>query len=268
MIEIESRLAEEAKGWIDEQARTLSTHPDPAAWERYRAGDLPEAEIERLRDHLVSCRSCRKLVLAGRQAGSTVSTIVAEPDATRMADAEQRRAWHGLREQLDEMTALAAVPPKLPRPAKWVSWASTVAAVVSFTVAGWTWHQAHRPELGLVIAEAVPLGSSRGAPAAGIGPEEARDVALLISAPELQAGTPVRVEILDGAGHVAWTGTGPASVDGEYGMKLPARFQGSEGCQVRLSMRSGGADGSGEWQTLGTYVVNAPSRGAGEAAAP
>ena len=102
MINIESRLTDVAKGWIDEEARTLAGHPDAATWERYGAGELPAGEIETLRDHLVTCRACRKLVLGGPKAGAT---IVPEPEvAMASADAEERRAWHELKKQYDEMT--------------------------------------------------------------------------------------------------------------------------------------------------------------------
>ena len=163
MINIESRLTDVAKGWIDEEARTLAGHPDAATWERYGAGELPAGEIETLRDHLVTCRACRKLVLGGPKAGAT---IVPEPEvAMASADAEERRAWHELKKQYDEMT-----PPLMPPPSggrTWVTWVPTFVAVLSFAVAGWTWHRANQPELGLLIAEAVPAGQSRGGSAAG-----------------------------------------------------------------------------------------------------
>ena len=73
MIDLESRLAAVAKTWIDEEARAVSAHPDAATWERYGAGELPAAEIETLRDHLVSCRTCRKLVLGSSKAGVTIA---------------------------------------------------------------------------------------------------------------------------------------------------------------------------------------------------
>ena len=69
----------------------------------------------------------------------------------------------------------------------------------------------------------------------------------------------MRVEILDGKGEVEWTGEAPATADGEYGMKLPARFRRPEGCQVRLSIPGKIA---GAWHALGTFVVTAPTLGA------
>ncbi|HEV7669774.1 MAG TPA: hypothetical protein VGS22_14725 [Thermoanaerobaculia bacterium] len=262
MIDIESRLADVAKGWIDEEAKTLAGHPDAATWTRYGAGELPAEKVEELRDHLVTCRVCRKMVLGGPKAGAT---IVAEPEVGMgSADAEERRAWHALRKQFDEMTPPTLMPSHSAG-RKWVSWVSPFVAVVSLATAGWFWRQANQPELGLLIAEVTPAGSSRGVSVAGIAEGKGQPLALLLPAPELTAGTPVRVEILGGKGEVEWTGEAPATADEEYGMKLPARFRRPEGCQVRLLIP---AKGGGEWKELGTFVVTVPSFGPGDDSAP
>jgi len=264
MIDLESRLAAVAKTWIDEQARSVSAHPDAATWERYGAGELPAAEIETLRDHLVSCRTCRKLVLGGPKAGAT---IVAEPEvAMATADAEERRAWHELRKQFDEITPPTLMPP--PRARSWTTWVPTLVAVMSFATAGWTWHQANQPHLGVVIAEAVPAGQARGGPSRGIEEGEGRPLALLLPLPELSAGTPVRVEILDGEGEVEWQGESPATAEGEYGLEIPARFRRIPGCQVRVSVPAGDGGTAESWRALGTFVVTAPAGGQGEDSAP
>ncbi|HXU32551.1 MAG TPA: zf-HC2 domain-containing protein [Thermoanaerobaculia bacterium] len=257
MIEIESRLTGVAKGWIDQEGRALSGHPDAATWERYGSGELPPGEIESLRDHLVTCRECRKLVLAGPKAGAT---IVPEREAAMAsADAEERRAWHSLRRQVDETTPPPAAlrpPPATAR--KWMSWASPLVAVASLTVAGWTWYQANQPHIGVMIAEAVPAGQARGGTARGIEEGEGRPLALLVPLPDLAAGTPVRVEILDGTGAVEWRGESPATADGEYGIEIPPRFRRIPGCQVRLSVPAGEGEGTEGWKELGTFVVTAP----------
>ncbi len=264
MIDLESRLAAVAKTWIDEEARSVSAHPDAATWERYGAGQLPAAEIETLRDHLVSCRTCRKLVLGGPQAGATI--VADSPIAMPSADAEERRAWHELRRKFDEMTPPALVPPLSGR--KWLSWASPMVAVLSLSIAGWTWYQANQPHLGVVIAEAVPAGQARGGAARGIEEGEGRPLALLLPLPELAAGTPVRVEILDGEGKVEWQGESPATAEGEYGLEIPARFRRIPGCQVRVSVPAGDGENAGSWRALGTFVVTAPAGGPGEDSAP
>jgi hypothetical protein len=252
MIDMETRLAVVAKTWIDEEARSLSAHPDAATWERYGAGELPAEQIETLRDHLVSCRTCRKLVLGSPNAGAT---IVADARTTP-ADAEERRAWHELRRRIDEMAQPAPVPP-LSSGRRWLTWASPLVAVLSLSIAGWTWYQANQPRLGVVIAEAVPAGGSRGA-ARGIEEGEGRPLALLVPLPDLPAGTPVRVEILDGAGAVVWQGESPATEEGEYGIEIPVRFRRLPGCQVRLSARATEAGEAEPWKVLGTFAVNAP----------
>lgn len=251
MIDMESRLAKVARTWIDEQASSLDRHPDAATWARYRAGDLPAGEIEALRDHLVTCRACRKLVLADPKAGAT---RVADSDAAA-ADAEQQAAWQKARRTFEEMSPPVPAPP----PASgrgWITWASPLVAVLALAIAGWTGYQANQPRLGVVIAEAVPAGGSRGA-AQGGAQGEGRPLALLLPLPGLPAGTPVRVEILDGAGAVSWQGEGTTTTNGEYGLEIPARFRRPDGCQVRVSAPAE-AEGKREWKPLGTFVVNSP----------
>lgn len=269
MIDIESPLKDAAKVWIDEEARGLSAHPDAETWERYGAGALPAEETEALRDHLVVCRECRRRVLESPRAGTAV---VAEPEAgISSADAEERRAWHGLKQRLAEVTP--PEPAVLPRaaPAGGRGWGSRVSpwiAVVSLSFAGWLWHQANQPRLGVVIAEAVPAGSSRGAGDATGARGEGRPIALLVPLPvEVEVGTPVRVEILDGAGAVRWRGETRVIAEGEIGLEIPARYR-RGGIQVRLSAPAGDGETGGEWKALGTFGVATPTGGGGEAATP
>ena len=265
MIDIESPLRDAAKSWIDEEARGLSAHPEAATWERYGAGDLPAEEIEALRDHLVACRECRRQVLEGPRAGRTV---VAEPEP-EAADAEERQAWHSLRRRLDDLTPpeTVAVLPAHPASARgWLPRVSPWIAVLSLAFAGWVGYRANQPRLGLVIAEAVPAGSSRGAgdlpPAEG----EDRPLALLVPLPaEVAVGSPVRVEILDGAGAVRWHGETRVSVEGELGLEIPARYR-RGGLEVRLSAPDGEAEGA--WRVLGTFGVAAPAGGGEEPSVP
>ncbi len=267
MIDMESRLADAAKAWIDEGTRALTGHPEAATWLHYGAGELPPEQVETLRDHLVTCRACRQLVLAGPKAGET---LVAESQAARVADAEERRAWHELRRRFDEVPPKDLTPQVLMPPHRsgktWLSWASPLVAVLSLSIAGWTWYQANQPRLGVVIAEAVATGGSRGAER-GIDGVEGHSLALLVPLPGLTAGTPVRVEFLDGTGAVVWRGEAPATEDGEYGIEIPVRFRRLPGGRLRCSVPAG-AGNAGGWKEVGTFGVGSPAEGSGESSAP
>ncbi len=253
-MNIESRPSDVAKQWIDEEERALLGHPESAIWSRYNTGELPAAEIERLRDHLVACRACRAVLLASPQAGTT---IVPEPEAS-LAEAEESRAWHRLQRRIDLDGVPADLPPWVPATRSWTTWVPTVVAVLALFGMGWFWRQANRPVLGLVNAEEAPVAAERSGPPGGIAEKEGRPLALLLSAPGLTAGGRVRVEILDGQGAIEWTGESPALADDEYGVQLPARFRRIVGCRVRLSVPAEG-DAAHGWKVLGTYVVTAPA---------
>lgn len=272
-MNIESRLTEVAKRWIDEEENALLAHPESAIWSRYNAGQLPPEEIERLRDHLVSCRSCRSAVFEAPKFGTA---IVPEPELSlAQSDWEARQAWHALHQRTATVdpggriaeTEPAGWIPRAPAARSWMTWASPLVAVLSLSIAGWTWYQANQPHLGVVIAEAVPAGGSRGV-ARGIEEGEGRPLALLLPLPELPAGTPVRVEILDGAGALVWRGESPATAEGEFGLEIPARFRRIPGCQVRVSVPAGDGGNAGSWRALGTFVVTAQAGGPGEDSAP
>ncbi|MEP7013393.1 MAG: hypothetical protein ABJC13_23985 [Acidobacteriota bacterium] len=268
MIDMESRLASAARAWIDAGTHALSEHPEAATWLRYGAGELPPEQVETLRDHLVTCRACRQLVLAGPKAGET---LVPESQAARVADAEERRAWHELRARFDEAPPAPVLVPAVlmppPRSGKnWLGWASPLVAVLSLSIAGWTWYQANQPRLGVVIAEAVATGGSRGAER-GIDGGEGHPLALLVPMTDLTAGTPVRVEFLDGTGAVVWQGEAPATEDGEYGIEIPARFRRLPGGRLRCSVPAG-AWNAGGWKEVGTFGVGSPAVGSGESSAP
>ncbi len=252
-MKLESRLSEVAQRWIDEEESALLGHPESAIWSRYNAGELPAVEVERLRDHLVSCRSCRAVLFESPLAGTT---IVPEPEVS-LADAEESRAWHQLQRRIDLDGVATELPRRFLDARSWRVWAPTAVAVLALCGMGWFWRQANRPVLGLVIAEIAPISAERGGPAGGIA-EGDGPLALLLSAPGLSAGERVRVEILDGKGAIEWAGESPALADDEYGVQLPARFRRIVGCRVRLSVPAG-ADGAPAWRALGTYVVTAPS---------
>ena len=277
-MNIESRLSEVAKRWIDEEEGALLGHPESAIWSRYNAGELAPEEIERLRDHLVSCRSCRSAVFEAPKFGTT---IVPEPGATlAQSDEEVPRAWHALRRRVEdpidrteETEPVEGVPRAAPPARGRLTWLPTMVAVLSLSFAGWVWHQANQPRLGVVIAEAVPAGSSRGDAAPGgsaQGGEEGkgRSLALLVPLPpDLAVGTPVRVEILDEDGAVEWRGESRSIAEGEFGLEIPPRYR-RAGYQVRLSVPAGEGDAGETWKVLGTFGLPAPAGDSGEAATP
>ncbi len=253
MVEIEARLARAAKDWIDEEARDLGSHPEASLWERYAAGLLDAEQVETLRDHLVACRACRKVMLAAPSAGKTV---VDEPEVSlARADAEERRAYAELRKRLDETAVpaeMASAMQALPPPARGgVRWAPYLVALLAFAFAGWSWHQARQPRVGVAIAEAIPADSTRGVsePAGAVEEGSDRPIAILVPLPGLEAGAPVRVEIVNGAGVVVWRGEGRSVASGELGLEVPARFR-KGGISLRLSTRK-----NGNTQALGTFVI-------------
>ncbi len=253
-MKLEPRLSEMAQRWIDEEEGALLGHPESAIWSRYNAGELPAAEIERLRDHLVACRACRTVLFESPRAGTT---IVPEP-ALSLAEADvlERQAWHELHRRIDLVELPAGLPTPIPAARSWMTWAPMAVAVLALCGMGWFWRQANRPVLGLVIAELAPVGAERGGPAGGIAEGDGRPLGLLLSAPGVTAGQRVRIEILNGNGAVEWAGESPALADDEFGVQLPARFRRIVGCRVRLSVPAK-ADVAPDWRVLGTYVVTA-----------
>lgn len=127
-------------------------HPDLDRLAAYHEGELPEAEAERVREHLSLCRECADLLLdwrdfaRGEPAGAASATAAAwERDRERVREGVRRRVGVA------------------PRRAPITPWVVAAAASVACVILAALWWQA-RSELGeprqVEIASVVPEGSS------------------------------------------------------------------------------------------------------------
>ena len=73
-----------------DSAEDVGPHPDPGELRRFQAGELPETEAERLREHLLGCRECMAYLR------SPESFAVTDPKT----DFEIAAFWRGLRPDL------------------------------------------------------------------------------------------------------------------------------------------------------------------------
>lgn len=109
--------------------RTLTAHLEPEQLLAYRAGELPEGEVEALRDHLALCPECAELLLDLDDFTPDASPV----SKAAISDQEIEAAWIALRDRLAREGQLplaktrsgtatrpdpreAAAPPKRPLP--------------------------------------------------------------------------------------------------------------------------------------------------------
>ncbi|HEX6201149.1 MAG TPA: zf-HC2 domain-containing protein [Thermoanaerobaculia bacterium] len=168
----------------DGAARTAgagSGHPALDELAAYHRGELPEAEAERVREHLALCRECADLLLDWRDFARDEP-----PGAASAAAAAWERDREGVREGVRRRVGAA------PRRAPIVPWLVAAAAAAAALVLAVLWWQA-RSELGeprqVQLASVMPEGSAvlRGredVPAVVVRPGARPVVALYLAEPE------------------------------------------------------------------------------------
>ncbi|HEX9734952.1 MAG TPA: zf-HC2 domain-containing protein [Thermoanaerobaculia bacterium] len=197
-------------------------HPDVDAWIAYHEGELGTDEEQRLRRHLVKCPACVSLVL-----DLDAFTAGAEgPGAgEELSEFERAAAWRSLRAHLErEEGPRGAAPVAAPRRAAWrLAVPSALAATLAAGVLGLASWNAHRevarlqgvvaalsePQVNVPIHDLYPDTATRSG--GGTRPAEVRAapyVTLVLNLEEPADFAAYEVEVVDAAGHVAWTGRG------------------------------------------------------------
>jgi anti-sigma factor RsiW len=91
-------FSEALRAYAEEARRKLGEHPAVEVLAAYHEGRLPEAEQERVADHLALCTACRELLLdlaKGADLGPAEGT---QP----LSDRDVAAAWEGVRGRLEE----------------------------------------------------------------------------------------------------------------------------------------------------------------------
>ncbi|HXU46716.1 MAG TPA: hypothetical protein VN783_14410 [Thermoanaerobaculia bacterium] len=250
-MNIEPKLAEEARRLIDLGAEALTAHPDAEVWQRYATDALAAEEMEALRDHLVLCRACRALVLAAT-GGQAPARDVPSPHAG--ATFEERRAWKDLQARLRAAEKAEPRAPAVSPAWRWGALAASLLALVAGAESAHLWRVQQSPVAGEAFIELTPDGEERRGLAEGIqvGGQGERGATLLLQVPGLAKGQLVRAEVLDSSGHALWRDEAPAPFEGMYSVHLPARLLRLEGMKIRLSRP--GAEGTGASSAFLTYT--------------
>ncbi len=97
-------------------------HPSAEEIVAYARGELPEAEDQRFKDHLVHCRDCARIVL----------DLAGEADP---ADPELGAAWAEIRERIEQAPAVEPVPIRTRR-APLPRWAAAAALLAAGLISG------------------------------------------------------------------------------------------------------------------------------------
>jgi len=136
-------------------------HPDVTALDRFRTGELPEAEQASVADHVAGCEACAGALAELESFAAAVARAYA---ADRAVAAGEEPDWARVRERIAEGTAAGAGAPapvggagreaRARRPV-WVRWGpQAAAAVVALLVLGVLWREGVQgPEDARRIAE-------------------------------------------------------------------------------------------------------------------
>ena len=193
--ESDQRLA----GALRTLRRAAGDCPSTEALERYAAGESPERELGRIRDHIAGCGACDWVVEKAREFGR----------------AEERRsgsltAWFRKPALGYALAALLAYP-------AYLGITRQPAGVERVPVAA--------PSVGLVPALVVDVNPVRGAaPSAPRLPRDSDGVVLLSVVLPARAGAAYNMAVLDAAGAVAAARRGLAGDGGEFTVALPRRL--------------------------------------------
>lgn len=228
-------------------------HPSARQLSAYRLGELPEAEAERLRDHLALCRECAGLVLDADVEALEASAEFEEWQHRKPA------AWASLQARLEpqhdspattDPPSVVQFPPSVSagrRP--WLPWAAAASLLVAFGLGSWWASSRHSRELALAEARIHQLESGTadlwvpqlGVPIHDLFPpsfhrdgdavpvielgDEARFFVLQLNLVSTESHADYRLRILDEQGTELWTGEGlRPTPGGTFRVVMPSRF--------------------------------------------
>jgi hypothetical protein len=222
----------------------LGPHPDPEELAAYHAGELPPAEEERLRDHLVACRECAGLLLD--------LDGLADPGFDAGADGAdgKEEVWLRLRKKIQDEAPRAPIRP-LRRPARAAPrWLPALAAALLAATLGlslWvatlrrTVDELSRPQLNAPVLD-LYSGTARGEgspPPVFTVPREARFFTVILNPAGQRRYEGYRVEILRAGGGKAWSGEGlERNAFGSFSLTLPRGALGPGEYRIRLVGRT------------------------------
>ena len=226
-----------------EARRSLPEHPLPEELLDYHAGDLQEAERERIQEHLALCPACVRALL-DLEAFPDVEPVRPED---RLTDIELARAW----QRLQGSVAPAAqgrsriAPPVL-----------ALAAVLLLAVVGLSlWvvrlrgevRDLSSPQTGVLVADLIPqkeaIERAEGGEEVVRVPAWAGRLLLILNLADPATHPSYRIEIRTQDGREVWSRAGVRrSADGTFALEVPRRLLPAGRYRIRLFGIEGGSE--------------------------
>ncbi len=225
------------------EARRSLEHPLPEELLDYQAGDLREAERERIQEHLALCPGCVRALL-DLEAFPDVEPVRPED---RLTDAELSHEWQRFRQAVAPLPA--AERPRVSHPVL------ALAAVLLLAVVGLSFwvlrlrgevRDLSAPQAGILVADLVPRDEAVER-AEGDGevvrvPGWADRVVLILNLADPVTHPAYRVEIAQD-GREVWRRAGiRRSADGTFALEVPRRLLPAGRYRIRLFGIEGGAE--------------------------
>ena len=230
-------LAAEARRSLVEE------HPLPEELLDYHAGDLPEAERERIQEHLALCPACLRALL-DLEAFPDVEPVRPED---RLTDAELDRAWQRLQRTVEPVAhdRSRIAPPVL-----------ALAAVLLLAVVGLSlWvvrlrgevRELSSPQADVLVADLLPRAEAvertEGDGEVVRVPGWADRILLILNLADPATHPEYRIEITAQDGREVWSRAGVRrSADGTFALEVPRRFLPAGRYRIRLSGIAGGSE--------------------------
>ncbi len=201
-------LSSGLRNLTERERQALKDHPAPEQLVAYRAGELPEAEQERLRDHLAVCRDCAALLLDLADFGN-LKPPAGVPELT---DAQVDQAWQAMRSRIAKeetpepakvVPLLRPVPPAQPArveaPARrrWLDAAAwfLIAGLGAFALLQFRDRQQLNPDVALLFLQPDGEGVTRSGGAKSPPPPSEREIVLIFQNFEDEPHSAYRVKI-------------------------------------------------------------------------
>lgn len=243
MSSMKPSLADLIRTVADEESQRLGPPPSSRDLARYAAGDLPEEEAERIRDHLALSAAGRDEVLALNL------PLPSEPPSEeyRVSDDEVDEAWRKLAADLDIAAADEAPPAVESDRRSWMdslkdffAFPATVpalaAAVLLGVIGASQWHR-ETPWLNVLVVDLEPKSHvERSVP----GPEDVlrsggQPQVWNLNVTDLTEYSSYEVEILDEREDVVWSGRARQRARaGNLNVHVPSKYLGPGTYQVKL----------------------------------
>lgn len=264
-------LSSELRNLTERERQALKDHPTPEQLVAYRAGELPEEEQERLRDHLAVCRDCAALLLDLADFGN-LKPPAGVPELT---DAQVDQAWQSMRSRIAQedtpeaaavpgpakVVPLRPVPPALPARVETPARSVWPRAAVWFLIAGLGILSAvlanklqdrTKPTDKVAVAHLSPEGDGvRGGGEARPKPplSQDEDLLLIFLRPfDAEPYTSYRAQILDQEGKNRYEGPVKSERGQDPMFKVPSGFLAPGDYCAQLS-----GSRNGQWQPLERY---------------